>query len=128
MRSTSEFAHAAVEQAAAGNRSARSILNDVHARLNPAVPALQRRPDSLVALRSSVEQARRRGLGISIAGGRHAMGGQQFLQGGMALDMRGMNRILDFDQEAGLITVEAGATWPELMRGYLSRQAGNALQ
>ena len=40
------------------------------------------------------------------------MGGQQFLQGGMALDMRGMNRILDFDQDAGLITVEAGATWP----------------
>ena len=130
MRSTSEFAHAVVDpQAAAGNRcSVRSVLNDVHARLNPAVPALQRRPDSLVALRSSVEQARRRGLGISIAGGRHAMGGQQFLQGGMALDMRGMNRILDFDQDAGLITVEAGATWPELMRGYLSRQSGNALQ
>jgi len=128
MRSTSEFAHAVVDQAAAGNRTARTVLNDVHARLNRAVPALQRRPDSLVALRSSVEQARRRGLGISIAGGRHAMGGQQFLQGGMALDMRGMNRILDFDQDAGLITVEAGATWPELMRGYLSRQSGNALQ
>ena len=91
MRSTSEFAHAVIDQAAPGNRSARSILNDVHARLNPAAPALQQRPDSLVALRSSVEQARRRGLGISIAGGRHAMGGQQFLQGGMALDMRGMN-------------------------------------
>ena len=117
MRSTSEFAHAVVDhQAAAGNRcSVRSVLNDVHARLNPAVPALQRRPDSLVALRSSVEQARRRGLGISIAGGRHAMGGQQFLQGGMALDMRGMNRILDFDQDAGLITVEAGASCSALI-------------
>ena len=103
-------------------------LNDVHARLNPTVPALQRRPASLEALRAALLQARRRGLGISIAGGRHAMGGQQFLQGGLALDMRGMNRILGFDQERGQITVEAGATWPDLMRGYLSQQAGRTLQ
>ena len=103
-------------------------LNDVHARLNPTVPALQRRPDSLGDLRHALLQARRRGLAVSIAGGRHAMGGQQFLDGGMALDMRGMNRILDFDQERGQITVEAGATWPDLMRGYLSRQAGNTRQ
>ena len=45
MRSTSEFAHAVVDhQAAAGNRcSVRSVLNDVHARLNPAVPAPRKR-------------------------------------------------------------------------------------
>jgi FAD/FMN-containing dehydrogenase len=128
MHSTSEFAHAVIERPVAVHGRARSMLNDVHARLNAAVPALERHPDSLADLRSALELARRRGLGISIAGGRHAMGGQQFLQGGLALDMRGMNRILDFDQEAGLITVEAGATWPELMRGYLSRQAGNARQ
>ena len=103
-------------------------LNDVHARLNPTVPALQRRPRSLAEARAAVLHARRRGLAISVAGGRHAMGGQQFLQGGLALDMRGMNRILDFDPEQGLVTVEAGATWPELMRGYLSRQAGSAVQ
>ena len=103
-------------------------LNDVHARLNPTVPALQRRPASLEALRAALLQARRRGLGVSIAGGRHAMGGQQFLQGGLALDMRGMNRILGFDQERGQITVEAGATWPDLMRRYLSQQAGRTLQ
>jgi FAD/FMN-containing dehydrogenase len=107
---------------------ARTTLNDVHARLNPTVPALQRRPQSLTEVRHAILHARRRGLAISIAGGRHAMGGQQFLQGGFALDMRGMSRIVDFDQEQGLITVEAGATWPELMRGYLSRQAGHAMQ
>ena len=128
MHSTLAFAHTMEDEAATGHGPAHSMLNDVHARLNPAVPALQQRPESLAHLQRSVEQARRRGLGISIAGGRHAMGGQQFLQGGMALDMRGMNRILDFDQDAGLITVEAGATWPELMRGYLCRQSRNALQ
>ncbi|MDQ1344704.1 MAG: hypothetical protein QG586_234 [Pseudomonadota bacterium] len=103
-------------------------LNDVHARLNPTAPALQRRPTSLGDLRAVLLQARRRGLAVATSGGRHAMGGQQFLQGGMALDMRGMNRVLDFDQDQGRITVEAGATWPDLMRGYLSRQAGKTLQ
>ena len=103
-------------------------LNDVHARLNPTAPALQRRPTSLGDLRAVLLQARRRGLAVATSGGRHAMGGQQFLQGGMALDMRGMNRVLGFDQDQGRITVEAGATWPDLMRGYLSRQAGKTLQ
>ena len=105
-----------------------STLNDVHARMNATLPALERQPRSVADLQSTLRQARRRGLGISIAGGRHAMGGQQFLEGGLALDMRGMNRVLDFDPDAGLITVEAGATWPELMRAYLSRQAGQSSQ
>jgi len=69
MHGTSEFAHTLTGYAAAGHGPGRSMLNDVHARLNPAVPALQRRPDSLADLRSSLVQARRRGLGISIAGG-----------------------------------------------------------
>jgi FAD/FMN-containing dehydrogenase len=74
-------------------------------------------------IRAALFQARRRGLSVAIAGGRHAMGGQQFIAGGCVLDLRGLNRILAFDRDSGLITVEAGATWPELMRGYLSLQA-----
>ena len=109
-------------------KSTRSPVNDVHARLNHCLPALQRRPETLAELRSALRVAARRGLGVSIAGGRHAMGGQQFLEGGLVLDMRGMNRILDFDRQQGLITVEAGATWPELMRGYLALQAGSPRQ
>ena len=99
-------------------------LNDVHARLNSSRPSLHRRPDSVSEVFEILGQAKRRGLSVAIAGGRHAMGGQQFLEGGCVLDMRGLNRILHFDHERGLITVEAGATWPELMRGYLSLQAG----
>lgn len=121
MHQAAEFACAVTNHRPAGRGPAQAVLN-------PTVPALQRRPDSIGELRDALQLARRRGLAISIAGGRHAMGGQQFLQGGLALDMRGMNRILDFDREQGSITVEAGATWPELMRGYLSRQPGKSLQ
>jgi FAD/FMN-containing dehydrogenase len=105
-------------------RAAAVQLNDVHAQLNPSCPALYRRPESLAELRLGLAQARRRGLSVAIAGGRHAMGGQQFLQDGCVLDMRALNRILEFDRERGLISVEAGITWPELMRGYLARREG----
>jgi len=100
------------------------MLNDIHARLNPCQPALYRRPESSDEIAAALVQARRRGLAVAIAGGRHAMGGQQFRDRGCVLDLRGLNRIRAFDGERGLITVEAGATWPELMRGYLARQAG----
>jgi FAD/FMN-containing dehydrogenase len=99
------------------------VLNDVHSRRNASRPAVHRRPGSVEEVRAALLQARRRGLAVAIAGGRHAMGGQQFIEGGCVLDLRGLNRVLNFDRERGLITVEAGATWPELMRGYLSLQA-----
>src|ERR1700723_3297755 len=103
-------------------------LNDIHSRLNVGAPALYRRPRSVREVFDTLGQARRRGLSVSVAGGRHAMGGQQFLTGGGVIDMRGLNRILDFDQDTGLITVESGIIWPELMRGYLSLQAGEQRQ
>jgi len=103
-------------------------LNDIHSRLNVCVPALYRRPRSLHELFESLSHARRRGLSVSVAGGRHAMGGQQFLTGGCVIDMRALNRILDFERDSGLITVESGITWPELMRGYLALQAGERHQ
>jgi FAD/FMN-containing dehydrogenase len=103
-------------------------LNDIHSRLNVCAPTLYKRPRSVREVFDTLSQARRRGLSVSVAGGRHAMGGQQFLTGGCVIDMRGLNRILDFDQDTGLISVESGIIWPELMRGYLSLQAGEQRQ
>jgi FAD/FMN-containing dehydrogenase len=105
-----------------------STLNDVHSRLNASIPALYRRPQSLRDLLEVLRHARHRGLPVSVAGGRHAMGGQQFVSGGCVIDMRAFNRILDFDADAGRITVESGITWPELMRGYLALQANASRQ
>jgi FAD/FMN-containing dehydrogenase len=114
----------------AGDRAngATPALNDIHSRLNVCKPTLYKRPRSLSELFEALGRARRRGLSVSVAGGRHAMGGQQFLSGGCVIDMRAFNRILDFDPDRGLITVESGITWPELMRGYLTLQAGETHQ
>jgi FAD/FMN-containing dehydrogenase len=47
------------------------------------------------------------------------MGGQQFLTDGALLDMRKLNRVRTLDEERGLLQVEAGITWPDVIRGYL---------
>jgi FAD/FMN-containing dehydrogenase len=53
------------------------------------------------------------------------MGGQQFCEGGLLIDTRGLDRILDFDGERGLIEVEAGIQWPALL-AYLDKQQRGA--
>jgi FAD/FMN-containing dehydrogenase len=57
---------------------------------------------------------------VSIAGGRHAMGGQQFGEGTVLIDTRDLDRVLAFDADAGLVTVEGGMEWPALL-GHLER-------
>jgi FAD/FMN-containing dehydrogenase len=99
-------------------------VNDTHSALNrtPVVQIIEPRSDSEVV--RAVRGALAQGRPLAIAGGRHAMGGQQFLAGGALLDMRRMNRVRRFDEEQGLLEVEAGATWPDIIRGYLVRPRG----
>ena len=52
-----------------------------------------------------------------MAGGRHSMGGQQFGTE-PCISIFGMDRIVGFDRRNGLIEVEGGIMWPELI-GYL---------
>ena len=90
-------------------------VNDIHSQLNPTnvdriVPV-----DSLEAIQAAIAAAQDEGKSISIAGGRHAMGGQQFGSGTILLDTVPLDHVLDFDAAAGLITVEAGIYWPELV-------------
>ncbi len=51
---------------------------------------------------------------VSIGGGRYSMGGQTATEGALQLDMRGMNRVLDFSPARRTIRVEAGATWRKI--------------
>ena len=91
------------------------LVNDIHSQLNEARVAEVVEVDSLEGLRSTVLGARGHGLPIAIAGGRHAMGGQQFCAGGLLVDTRKLDRVLAFDEERGLIEVESGIQWPALV-------------
>ncbi len=97
---------------------ASEVVNDVHTRLNATRVHRVVRPDSIEAIRSAVIEARGEGRAVSIAGGRHAAGGQQFGTGTLLVDMGAMDRVLVFDQAAGEVEVEAGIQWPGLV-GYL---------
>jgi FAD/FMN-containing dehydrogenase len=97
-------------------------LNDVHSQLNETVMKEVIKPTSLDDLRRAVARCAREGESLSICGSRHAMGGQQFLQGGTLVDMTGLDGLLSFDQEGGLVTVEAGIQWPALLDGYTTLQ------
>ena len=106
-------------------RSALGILvNDVHSCLNPTVV------DRVVTVRSS-EDARAAilaagaaGLPICISGGRHSMGGQQFAQGGVLMDTQAYRGVRHLDRDRGLIEVESGIQWPELIAWLIENQAG----
>jgi FAD/FMN-containing dehydrogenase len=91
------------------------LVNDIHSALNATRVAGIHQPRSLAEIRTIIADAAQRGLPVAICGGRHAMGGQQFALDAVLLDMRQMRRVLAFDAAAGLIEVEAGIEWPELI-------------
>jgi FAD/FMN-containing dehydrogenase len=77
-------------------------------------------PSSVEALADVVRRAAREGRAVSIAGGRHAMGGQQFGEASVLVDTRALDRVVAFDTERGIVTAEGGILWPALME-YLER-------
>jgi FAD/FMN-containing dehydrogenase len=94
-------------------------VNDIHSGLNPAAVARIAEVASVEDVRRELMRARADGFSVIAAGGHHAMGGQQFVEGGVVLDTRPFHRVISFDRKLGLIEVEAGIQWPELVR-YLS--------
>ena len=110
------------------DREAGTLVNDIHSQLNATRVAEIVKPRSVTELRAAVATARASGQSVSIAGGRHAMGGQQFGEANLLVDTRDMNRVLEFDGENGTITVEGGIQWPQLLEYLNSAQAGRARQ
>ena len=90
------------------------LVNDVHSRLNATRVLRVETPTGPEALAAAVRSASASGRAVSIAGGRHAMGGQQFGTDTVLLDTRRMSRVLELDRQRGEIEVEAGIEWPEL--------------
>lgn len=106
----------------------RIIVNDVQSQLNRTEVNRLETPASVDDIQRIIQKAKADGLAVSIAGGRHAMGGQQFGQGTILVDMSRMNRVLDFDPQKGIIEVEAGIQWPELVRYLVETQKGASKQ
>lgn len=90
-------------------------VNDLQSQLNRTRVTKIVRPVSVDEVRSAVQTAKQSEWPISICGGQHAMGGQQFGANTLLIDTQGMNRVVSFDREKGLIEVESGIMWPDLI-------------
>src|SRR5262245_37130921 len=112
--------------AVASLQTAGVAVNDIHSKLNVTEVDRVVAIDSEDALRAALASACAAGKPVAIAGGRHAMGGQQFAQGAVLLDMRPMQRIIALEREHGVVEAEAGIMWPDLVRGLIAMQEGEA--
>lgn len=101
-----------------------TLVNDIHSQLNETKVQRIVQPDSVKSVQEIIQQAKRENRAISIAGGRHAMGGQQFGKDTILIDTNKLNRILDFDRKNGIINVQAGIRWPQLMLYLEESQRG----
>src|SRR5882757_4408461 len=102
------------------------LVNDIHSQLNSTRVQGISQPRSLEDVQRIVRTARKDRNVISVAGGRHAMGGQQFGTDTLLIDIRKLNRVLNLDRKHGILEVEAGIEWPELIDGYLTLQNGES--
>lgn len=90
-------------------------MNDAHSGLSKTSVLEVIQPKTTKDVQLAILKAKKLGVALSIAGSRHAMGGQQFVSGGIFLDMRKMNKVLRLDKARGILTVQAGAEWPEIL-------------
>lgn len=98
-------------------------VNDVHSALNESRVARVVRPKSAEGVQRALAEARSKGQRVSVAGGRHAMGGQQFGQDALLLDCRRLQGLTSLDRERGLATLGAGTLWPQVYRELADAQS-----
>src|SRR6266545_4700896 len=102
-----------------------TLVNDIHSALNETRVRRIVAVDSTDSVVQAVRAARREGISVSVMGGRHAMGAQQFGTDTLLLDTRPLSSILSFDRQRGLVEAEPGILWPALIDGYLALQNGS---
>lgn len=88
------------------------IVNDV-TRLNPVPVWAIHKPRTVAEV---VEAVQRFGGPVSVGGGHFSMGGQTASPGSLHLDMREMNRVLQFSPAERTIRVQAGIRWCDIQR------------
>jgi FAD/FMN-containing dehydrogenase len=101
-------------------------VNDVQSQLNKTRMQRVVKPKSREEVQSLIRQVAKDNRVLSVCGGRHAMGGQQFGTDAILLDSSELNQLVHFDRERGLIEVGAGIHWPQLMDLLDQQQAGTA--
>ncbi len=104
------------------------VLNDIHSQLNVTSHLAVLVPRSVEDIQSAVRNAKNSGKYISISGGKHSMGGQQFGAGTINLSMSDFNKVIGLDAGKGIVEVQSGIQWPELVDWLYKNQNGSKKQ
>jgi FAD/FMN-containing dehydrogenase len=104
------------------------FVNDIHSGLNRTRVSRIAVPKSPADIQDIIRQSRAKRTAISIAGGRHAMGSQQFGTDSVLIDMRGLKNTVKYDSASHTVEVSGGAFWPQVINDYLLRQKGQGEQ
>jgi decaprenylphospho-beta-D-ribofuranose 2-oxidase len=91
------------------------VVSDV-SRLQPTKVMKVESATKREQLQAIVKEASENGWKVSIAGSLHSQGGHAYYDGAVVLNMKDFDEVLDVDEEAKTITVEAGATWDDIQR------------
>jgi FAD/FMN-containing dehydrogenase len=92
-----------------------NIVTDF-SRLLPTKVAEVDRPTRIDELKAVLADARARHLKVSIAGSQHSAGGQTYYPGGVVINMKDFNQVLNLSTITKQITVESGATWDQIQQ------------
>jgi FAD/FMN-containing dehydrogenase/uncharacterized membrane protein YhaH (DUF805 family) len=93
-------------------KSEERIVDDV-TQLNPILIAKVEVPTTIEELQSIIKNTDK---SISVGGGRFSMGGQTASSGSTHIDMRKLNKIIEFSAENKTIKVQAGTRWCDIQR------------
>src|SRR4051812_22693781 len=80
-------------------------VNDVQSQLNATLVNRIVKPKTVEDIQAVLKAAERESRAVSAAGGRHAMGGQQFGRDMILIDTKTFNRVVSFDKEKGIVEV-----------------------
>lgn len=103
-------------------------LNDIHSQLNPTKHEVIISPKSIEEIQATIREAKANSKYISFSGGKHSMGGQQFGAGTIHLSMSDFNHVLGLDPDHGIVEVQSGIQWPELVEWLLKNQETSKVQ
>lgn len=91
------------------------LINDV-SRLNPTQVNKIVKHHEIESLIAALNEAREKGLKVSIAGKRHSMGGHAFYDNAVVLDMTSFNQVLGVNTDEKTVTVQSGALWRDVIQ------------
>jgi len=90
-------------------------VNDMQGQLSGTLVYKIVTPDTIDGVHEAMKLAQGEERALCFSGGRHSMGSQAFAAEGVLIDTRKLNKVLVTDLDRGLIEVEAGMQWPELL-------------